>query len=221
MLGLVSSPNPMEVKDVVLNGVYDYYQRGRVSNILKGFNHVNIQLVVGGIYVERRSISNYQQTLDMKKAALTTTFEVGEKAAVKHTMMAFRHLPYSAISIIEITAREDLEIIPASVIYAPDHLADVRNYYSEIDRPHVKIPLLTSVGKSPSGRITVAASNSFIFPEEHGEEPDIIHEDWDYNRHLAKFSKQLKAGETYTFSVVSSTCSSEHYEDPFNEAESI
>ena len=37
MVGLVSSPEPMKVKDVVLNGVYDYYQRGRVSNILKTF----------------------------------------------------------------------------------------------------------------------------------------------------------------------------------------
>ena len=31
MVGLVSSPEPMKVKDVVLNGVFDYYQRGRVS----------------------------------------------------------------------------------------------------------------------------------------------------------------------------------------------
>ena len=57
------------------------------------------------------------------------------------------------------------------------------------DRPHVVIDLLTSVAKSPSGKLTVAASNSFLFEEHHGNEPDIIHEDWDYNRHLAKFYK--------------------------------
>ena len=38
VIGLVSSPEPMQVKDVVMNGVYDYYQRGRVSNILKTSN---------------------------------------------------------------------------------------------------------------------------------------------------------------------------------------
>src|SRR4051812_14692286 len=48
MVGLVSSPEPMKVRDVVLNGVYDYYQRGRVSNILKTFNHVNMNLEVDG-----------------------------------------------------------------------------------------------------------------------------------------------------------------------------
>ena len=44
VVGLVSSPEPMKVQDVVLNGVYDYYQRGRVSNILKTFNHMNLDL---------------------------------------------------------------------------------------------------------------------------------------------------------------------------------
>lgn len=221
MIGLVSSPEPMRVKDVVLNGVYDYYQRGRVSNILKTFNHVNMNLDVDGRRVSRRDIANYAQTLDMQRAALTTTFDVGDKISVKHSLMALRHLPYTAMSIIEITAKKDVTITPMSVIEAPDHLADVRNYYAEIDRPHVLIPLLTSVAKSPSGKLTVAASSSFIFEEPHGSEPDIIHEDWDYNMHLAKFYKQLKAGETYRFSVVGSSVASSQYNDPHNEAERL
>lgn len=39
--------------------------------------------------------------------------------------------------------------------------------------------------------------------------------------HLAKFYKKLKAGETYRFSVVASAVSTEHYEDPHNEAERL
>ena len=31
MVGMISSPDPLKVKGVILNGVYDYYQRGRVS----------------------------------------------------------------------------------------------------------------------------------------------------------------------------------------------
>ncbi|MCG8386565.1 MAG: glycoside hydrolase family 65 protein, partial [Cytophagales bacterium] len=49
MVGLISSPEPMKMKDVVLNGIYDNYQRGRVSNILKTFNHVNLDLDVDKI----------------------------------------------------------------------------------------------------------------------------------------------------------------------------
>jgi protein-glucosylgalactosylhydroxylysine glucosidase len=221
MVGLVSSPEPMKVKDVVLNGVYDYYQRGRVSNILKTFNHINMNLDVDGQRITRKEITNYRQVLDMKKAELTTTFDIGDKLSVKHTIMALRHLPYTAMAMVELEARKDVRVTPMSVIEAPNHLLDVRNTYSEIDRPHVKIPLLTSVGKSPSGKHTVAASNSIIFSEGHGHEPALIHEDWDYNLHLLKFSKDLKKGTKYFFTVVASATSTEHYEDPLNEAERL
>lgn len=221
MIGLVSSPEPMKVKDVVLNGVYDYYQRGRVSNILKTFNHINMNLELDGQRIGRRDIASYRQMLDLKKAALTTSFEVSDKVSVKHTIMALRHLPYTAMAIVEIRANKDVKITPMSVIEAPDHLTDVRNLYSEIDRPHVVIPLLTSVAKSPTGRHTLAVSNSIIFPEAHGQEPDLIHEDWDYNMHLMKFSKSLRAGETYRFSVVASSTSTGDFNDPLNEAERL
>jgi len=46
MIGVVSSAHPMHVKEVILNGVYDRYQRGRVSNILKGFNGLDIDIAV-------------------------------------------------------------------------------------------------------------------------------------------------------------------------------
>jgi trehalose/maltose hydrolase-like predicted phosphorylase len=221
MVGLVSSPEPMKVKDVVLNGVYDYYQRGRVSNILKTFNHINMNLDVDGQRVGPRDIQNYKQVLDMKKASLSTSFDVGDKLSVKHTIMALRHLPFTAMAIIEFKAKKNVRVVPMSVIEAPNHLTDVRNLYSEIDRPHVVIPLLTSVGKSPSGKHTVAASNSIIFSEPHGKEPDLIHEDWDYNMHLMKFTKDMKAGESYSFSVVASATSTEHFDDPLNEAERL
>jgi trehalose/maltose hydrolase-like predicted phosphorylase len=157
----------------------------------------------------------------MQTAMFKTTFDFGDKASVESEMMALRHLPYTALMVIRVKAHKDVEIMPYSVIVAPDHLSDVRNYYAEIDRPHVKIPLMTSVADSPSGRLKVAASNSFIFEEAHGDEPVLIHEDWDYNRHLLKFSRKIKAGETYTFSIVASTTSSEQYEDPHNEAERL
>jgi protein-glucosylgalactosylhydroxylysine glucosidase len=221
MVGIVSSPEPMKVRDVVLNGVFDYYQRGRVSNILKTFNHVNMNLDVDGQRVTPREISGYKQVLYMKKASIKTSFDVADKATVSHTIMALRHLPYTALVIVEISAKKDVTVTPMSVIEAPNHLVDVRNMYAQIDRPHVTIPLLTSVGKSPSGKHTVAVSNSFIFSEGHGKEPALIHEDWDYNIHLLKFTKNLKAGEKYTFSVVASATSTEHYADPLNEAERL
>jgi protein-glucosylgalactosylhydroxylysine glucosidase len=220
MVGMVSSPEPLKVNEVILNGVYDYYQRGRVSNILKTFSHMNMHLEVDGHRISKNTISDYKQILDMQTAKLITTFNLDDKISVKQEMMSLRNLPFSALGIVEITAKKDVEIVPINFISAPDHLQDVRSLYAEIDRPHVLIPLMSSLGFSP-GRKKVATSTSFIFPESHGNEPKIIHEDWDYNMHLMKFKKKLRAGETYRFALVGSSMSSVHNNDPHNEVERL
>jgi trehalose/maltose hydrolase-like predicted phosphorylase len=98
-------------------------------------------------------------------------------------------------------------------------LKDVQNYYNEIDRPHVVISLLTSSAKSPTGKLLMCASNTFLFSETHGNEPRVIHEMWDNNMHLMKFTRKMKAGETYRFSIAGSSITSAHHDDPLNEAE--
>ena len=220
MIGIVSSPEPLKVKDVVLNGAFDTYGRGRVANIMKVFEFANLDLDVNGQRLSRKEISNYVQTIDMKNAMLTTTFE-HEKVSVTSNVMALRHLPHTALIEVEIKAKADCEITPHSVMSAPDMLRDVKNFYHLIDRPHSLIPLMTSVAKSPTGKMTVAASNSIIFEEERGKEPQLIHEEWDYGLHRLKFTKKLKAGETYKFSVVGSVISSTHIADAHNEAERL
>ncbi|MDO6432046.1 glycoside hydrolase family 65 protein [Flavitalea sp. BT771] len=222
MIGLVSSAEPFKAKDVVLNGAFDLYGRGRVSNILKTFNFVNLYLDIDGQRIDHISqLTHVQQTLDMRHAALTTHFDYGDKATISYTWYSLRHLPYTALVDVTITAKKDMEITPASVMEAPDMLKDVENYYNEIDRPHVRISLLTSTAKSPTGRLLMAASNSFLFDEPHGQEPSVIHEMWDNSMHLEKFKKQLKAGATYHFSVVGSAITSAHSDDPLNEAERL
>jgi len=99
-------------------------------------------------------------------------------------------------------------------VEAPDALRDIQNYYNEIDRPHVVLSLLTSVAKSLTGKLLMAASNTFLFQEPHGQEPRVIHEMWDSNMHLMKFGKQLKASETYVFSVAGFAITSAHHDDP-------
>ena len=220
MIGLVSSPHPLTVKDIVLNGVYDTYGRGRVSNILKGFNFANMTLDIDGERAGGGNVTNLVQTLDMRQAQLTTTFDFKDKARVSYTILALRHLPYTALLLLEVEARQDLVITPANVIEAPDILRDVKNLYAEIDRPHAKIPLLTSLGQSPTGKHTLAASTSFLF-DAHEEAPTLIHEDWDYNRHWLKFTKRLTAGERFSFAVVGSATSTAGFDDPHNEAERL
>ena len=221
MIGIVSSPDPLQVKDVVLAGAYDSYGRGRVSNFLKNFNLLNMYLEIDGERISATNTKNMQQQLDMHQGGFTSSFEYGDKVTVTNTYYSLRHLPFTVLMDVTVTAKKDLNMIAASVMEAPDALRDVQNYYNEIDRPHTTISLLTSSARSPTGKLLMCASNSFMFSEPHGSEPRVIHEMWDNNMHLMKFNRKMKAGEKYTFSIVGSTITSAHHDDPLNEAERL
>lgn len=221
MIGIVSAPEPFKIKDVVLAGAYDLYGRGRVSNFLRSFNLLNASLDIDGRRMDGKSVSNMKQELDMQHAAFTTSFDYGDKASVSYTYYSLRQLPFTVLMDISITAKKDITINSSSIMEAPDALKDVQNYYNEIDRPHVVISLLTSSAKSPTGKLLMCASNTFLFSEEHGHEPRVIHEMWDNNMHLMKFSKKIKAGETYRYSIAGSSITSAHHDDPLNEAERL
>ena len=219
MIGIVSSPEPFKVKEVVLAGAYDQYGRGRVSNFLRSFNLLNMQLGIDGRNISGAEVKNMKQELDMKLASFTCSFDYGDKATITYTYYSLRHLPFTVLMDVAVTAKKDILVNAASVMEAPDALKDVQNYYNEIDRPHVTISLLTSSAKSPTGKLLMCASNTFLFSEHHGSEPRVIHEMWDNNMHLMKFNKNLKAGTTYRFSIAGSSITSAHHDDPLNEAE--
>ena len=219
MIGIVSSAEPFKIKDVVLAGAYDLYGRGRVSNFLRSFNLLNGYLEIDGKRIDAKIAMHMQQSLDMQHASFTAGFDYEDKATVTYTYYSLRHLPFTVLMDVTITAKKDISINAASVMEAPDALKEVQNYYNEIDRPHVVISLLTSSAKSPTGKLLMCASNTFLFTEPHGQEPRVIHEMWDNNMHLMKFSKQLKAGEKYTYSVAGTSITSAHHDDPLNEAE--
>jgi protein-glucosylgalactosylhydroxylysine glucosidase len=221
MIGIVSSPEPFKVKDVVLAGAYDLYGRGRVSNFLRSFNLLNMYLEMDGIRISAANVTNMKQSLDMRSASFRTSFDYGDKATVSYTYYSLRHLPYTVLMDVTVTAKKNMTVTGASVMEAPDALRDVQNFYNEIDRPHVLISLLTSTARSPTGRLLMCAANSFLFTEEHGHEPRVIHEMWDNNMHLMKFSKAVSAGQNYRFSIAGSSITSAHHDDPLNEAERL
>src|SRR5664279_1856128 len=97
MIGIVSSPQPFQVKDVVLAGAYDLYGRGRVSNFLKSFNLLNMRFSVDGADISSKNISSLKQTLDMQRASFTTSFSYLDKAEITYTYYALRQLPFTVL----------------------------------------------------------------------------------------------------------------------------
>jgi len=217
MIGIVSSSDPFNIQDVVLAGAYDTYGRGRVSNFLKTFNLLNMRLSIDG----QLHPSQVNQELNMRNGSFTSSFEEENKATVTYTYYALRHLPYSVLMDVTVTAKKDITISAANFLAGQDAMQDLQNYYHDIDLPHSKISLITSMAKSPTGKLTMVASNTFLFSEKHGQEPPLIHEVFNSNDHILKFSRKMKAGEKYTFSIVGSTLTSAHHDDPLNEAERL
>lgn len=221
MLGIVSSPEPLRTSTMVLAGSYDKYGRGRVSNFLNGFNMLNTTLSIDGKSVNRENISNFTQTLDMKRAMHTSHFDFGEKASVNYSYFALRQLPYCALLVIEVTPHADLTLSASNQQETPDAFRDGQMYYNEINRRHAAIKLLTTQAESPTGKLRICASSAFLFPEKAGEEPRVIHNTPNNNSHAMRFNRELKKGETYRFCIIGSTLTSAHHPDPMNETERL
>jgi len=217
-VGIVTSNTPFKIQDVVLAGAYDLYGRGRVSNFLKDFNLLNMRFQIDGAL----NVSGMTQQLNMRNGSFTTTFNDTDKATVTYTYYALRQLPYTVMMDVSVTAKKDITIDVANILSSPDAMKDVQNYFHQIDDlPHAMISLLTSTGKSPTGKLTMVASNTFLLPEPNGEGPRLVNEEFDSNENILKFSKRIKAGETYTFALVGSTLTSAQHDDPLNEAERL
>src|SRR5450755_147272 len=110
MIGILSSPQPFQVKDVVLAGAYDLYGRGRVSNFLKSFNLLNMRFNVDGTDISLKNISSLKQTLDMQRASFTTSFNYLDKAVITYTYYALRQLPFTVLMDISVQAKKDIGI---------------------------------------------------------------------------------------------------------------
>ncbi len=221
MLGIVSSAYPFRTDNVVLAGSYDKYGRGRVSNFLNGFNMLNTSVSIDGKSINRDNISGFTQTLDMKQAMHTSHFSFGEKADVTYSYLALRQLPYCALLVIEVEPKTDLTLSAVNIQEIPDAFRDGQMFYNEINRKHAAIKLLTTQANSPTGRLTVCASSAFLFPENAGEEPRVIHNTPNNNSHQMRFSRKLQKGEKYRFCIVGSTLTSAHHPDPMNEVERL
>lgn len=222
VIGMVSSPEPLKVGNVILAGVYDQYGRGRTNNFLPCFNLLDLNLAINWQQIDRSNITNYTQTINLKTATFSGSFDYGDIAFVEYKYAALRNLPNNVILTVSIHPKKDLSFVVENNIRVPQGFIQSQQYFNEVSPPHATIPLLTSVAKSPTGKLTVAASTAFVFPEEQYSQPHVSHEMRDSDAHLMKFVKKIKASEkTYTFSVVGSLVASSQVNDPYNAAERL
>ena len=212
-IGILPQKEPFAVEHVMLNHVFDAASPHVVSRVMRGINPFCLSMKIDNIKVDTSNISDWQQTIDMRRAVHQTSFQTLEKADVSYELCALRNLPYAGLIRVTVQACKDMLLEVRSGMGIPDDYSQSLIRYREMEADGNRMYMLESDATSRFGYRRVASTSSFLF---NGEQIKPIYDE--ATRELF-FSIQLKKGETFCFSLVGSVCSSRDFFDPYNEAE--
>lgn len=212
-IGILPQKEPFAVEHVMLNHVFDAASPHVVSRVMRGINPFCLSMKIDNKKVDTSNISDWQQTIDMRRAVHQTSFHTLEKADVSYELCALRNLPYASLIRVTVQACKDMLLEVRSGMGIPDDYSQSLIRYREMEADGNRMYMLESDATSRFGYRRVASTSSFLF---NGEQIKPIYDE--ATRELF-FSIQLKKGETFCFSLVGSVCSSRDFFDPYNEAE--
>lgn len=212
-IGILPQKEPFAVEHVMLNHVFDAASPHVVSRVMRGINPFCLSMKIDNKKVDTSNISDWQQTIDMRRAVHQTSFQTLEKADVSYELCALRNLPYAGLIRVTVQACKDMLLEVRSGMGIPDDYSQSSIRYREMEADGNRMYMLESDATSRFGYRRVASTSSFLF---NGEQIKPMYDE--ATRELF-FSIQLKKGETFCFSLVGSVCSSRDFFDPYNETE--
>jgi trehalose/maltose hydrolase-like predicted phosphorylase len=210
-IGIVTDDTPLKTKEIILNGVYEASPENGISRIVRGIEFLNLHLSINNQQIESDNIDNWNQVISMKEGTSTTSFTFKDLVAVDYTILANRAIPYSAMAIVEITPKKDIEIIANNYMVVPDELKDVKSQFRVLKDNQYLMPVFGTTAKTLFGKHTVAASTTFLFDGES--------ETLKQTGNEVGFSKKLLKGKKYRFAIAGGICTSKDFTDPLNESE--
>lgn len=212
-IGILPQKEPFAVEHVMLNHVFDAASPHVVSRVMRGINPFCLSMKIDNKKVDTSNISDWQQTIDMRRAVHQTSFQTLEKADVSYELCALRNLPYAGLIRVTVQACKDMLLEVRSGMGIPDDYSQSSIRHREMEADGNRMYMLESDATSRFGYRRGASTSSFLF---NGEQIKPMYDE--ATRELF-FSIQLKKGETFCFSLVGSVCSSRDFFDPYNEAE--
>jgi kojibiose hydrolase len=215
-IGLLPSSELFRVKSIILNNVYDREKPGGVSRILEGINFANLNLEIDGDKLDLSKVTNWQQTLNMKEASFTTSFDYKNKAQISYTIYALRQLAFTGMITVKIKALKSIKIKATGLMKTPAEYQNVNQTYAILRDAEIKMPVMQTTAKSRLGRHEVAASANFLFK---GDSPKVTHTIIDNNNQSLSFNISLKAKSSYQFAWFGAECTTQDFVYPDNESE--
>ena len=222
-IGILPSYKPFEVKSIILNNVYDKESPLGVSKILEGMNFANMDLEIDGEKITETNISDWKQTLNMKEASFTTSFDFKNKATITYTIYALRNVPYAGYVDIKIESKRDISIKATGKIVTNEEYREPISTFRILKDLETTMPILQTVAKSRLGKHTVGSSATFIWhainSTRENQRPELTHEKVsDYDNRLS-FVQQLKKGTLFEFAWTGAQATTQDFDDPQTESE--
>lgn len=222
-IGMLTSAKPLEIQHVVLNNVYDVDPVLKVSQILHGMNFGNLDMYIDDEKITADNISNWQQTMDMKDAAFTTSFDFKDKAKITCTIYALRNLQYTGYIDLTVQANEDLDIKVRGKIITPKEYQKPEHSYEVLRDVETTMPILQSKANSPFGKHFVSTSGTFIWhhinSSREDERPELKHEILSPYENALSFEEEIKKGNSLNFAWTGAECTTKDFSDPKSESE--
>jgi protein-glucosylgalactosylhydroxylysine glucosidase len=210
-IGIVTNDTPLTTKEIILNGVYEASPENGISRIVRGIEFLNLHLSLNNQEIKSDNIDNWSQVVSMKEGTSTTSFSFKDLATINYTILANRANPFSAMAIVEIMPKKDIEISANNYMVVPDELIDAKRQYRVLKDNQYLMPIFGTTAKTLRGKYTVAASTTFLFDGAS----EVLKQTGDE----VGFTKKLEKGKKYRFAVAGGICTSKDVTDPLNESE--
>lgn len=222
-IGILPEDKPFEVRSIILNNVYDKESQLGVSKILLGMNFGNLEMEIDGVKITETNVSNWKQTLNMKEAAFTTSFDFEDKAKISYTIYALRNIQYTGYIDFKVQANTDITIKVTGKIQTPEEYNGPISTFRVLEDLETTMPILQTVAKSRFGKHTVATSATFIWHDinstRENQRPELTHTNISQYDTRLSFEKKIGKGETSEFAWTAAQATTQDFEDPQSESE--
>lgn len=213
-IGILPWKEPFSVRQVILNHVFDTDGPQGVSRVLKGINPFLLSMDVDGKKVDAECIANWSQCVDMKEAIHNSSFRADGKADISYGICALRNMPYAGLIRLNVKALSDMSLRVAARMDIPQEYSQSTQRFRKMRADATQMYMLQSYATSTHRQREVSASSAFIFDEDKATE--VLYDEIDKE---IFFTMKLRKGDSLSFALIGSVCSTRDFSDPYNEAE--
>ena len=211
-LGILPWREPFSVRDVTINNVFEYNDGGHTgcNAAIEAPIPFGLSLQVDG--KKDWKVSDWSQTVDMRRALHQTRLVAGGKARIDYEFMALRNLPNCLLMQVSVEALKECELAFTNAPRIPDSYKNSTWHFQDFETSDETPMLIQRVDATTKyGRHGVSMAASFMARE--GEPA------FQADEHEMHFTYKLKKGEKASFAIAASIITSQMYSDYISEVQ--